>query len=107
LVELEKITSSREPDQEQQRRQRVYRQLGVQQALVLVQNLNEIRKHSRYISVENILRPFWSLTYLLLTFVLTNHGFQVLFLRKTSLRPELRLRPDVQAPSHGHPDQFQ
>jgi hypothetical protein len=32
-----KITSSREPDQEQQRRQRVYRQLGVQQALVLGQ----------------------------------------------------------------------
>ena len=35
-VEL-KITSSREPDQQQQRRQRVYRYLGVQQALVLVQ----------------------------------------------------------------------
>ncbi len=34
LVELE--TSSREPDQQLQRRQRVYRQLGVQQALVLV-----------------------------------------------------------------------
>ena len=37
-------TSSCEPDQEQQRRQRVYRQLGVQQALVLFQ-IN--RKHSR------------------------------------------------------------
>ena len=37
LVELGKITSSREPDQQLQRRQRVYRQLGVQQALVLVQ----------------------------------------------------------------------
>jgi hypothetical protein len=37
LVELEKITSSRGPDQEQQRRQRVYRQLGVQQALVQFQ----------------------------------------------------------------------
>ncbi len=37
LVELEKITSSRGPDQQLQRRQRVYRQLGVQQALVLVQ----------------------------------------------------------------------
>ena len=36
LVEL-KLTSSRGPDQEQQRRQRVYRQLGIQQALVLVQ----------------------------------------------------------------------
>ena len=36
LVEL-KTTSSREPDQGQQRRQRVYRYLGVQQALVLVQ----------------------------------------------------------------------
>ena len=36
LVEL-KITSSRGPDQQLQRRQRVYRQLGVQQALVLVQ----------------------------------------------------------------------
>ncbi len=35
LVEL--ITSSRGPDQQLQRRQRVYRQLGVQQALVLVQ----------------------------------------------------------------------
>ena len=57
LVELE-ITSSRGPDQ--QHRQRVYRHLGVQQALVLFQ-IN--RKHSRYISVENI-RPFWSLTYL-------------------------------------------
>ncbi len=38
LVELENITSSREPDQEQQRRQRVCRHLGVQQALVLVQH---------------------------------------------------------------------
>jgi hypothetical protein len=37
LVELEKIISSRGPDQQLQRRQRVYRQLGVQQALVLVQ----------------------------------------------------------------------
>ncbi len=37
LVELEKITSSRGPDQEQQRRQRVYRHQGVQHALVLVQ----------------------------------------------------------------------
>jgi hypothetical protein len=37
LVELEKITSSRGPDQQLQRRQRVYRYLGVQQALVLVQ----------------------------------------------------------------------
>jgi hypothetical protein len=36
LVEL-KITSSRGPDQQLQRRQRVYRQLGVQHALVLVQ----------------------------------------------------------------------
>ena len=32
-----KITSSRGPDQQLQRKQRVYRQLGVQQALVLVQ----------------------------------------------------------------------
>ena len=30
-------TSSRGPDQQLQRRQRVYRQLGVQQALILVQ----------------------------------------------------------------------
>jgi hypothetical protein len=37
LVELRKITSSRGPDQQLQRRQRVYRHLGVQQALVLVQ----------------------------------------------------------------------
>ena len=36
LVELE-ITSSRGPDQQLQRWQRVYRQLGVQQALVPVQ----------------------------------------------------------------------
>jgi hypothetical protein len=36
LVEL-RITSSRRPDQQLQRRQRVYRQLGVQQVLVLVQ----------------------------------------------------------------------
>jgi hypothetical protein len=33
-----KITSSRGPDQQLQRRQRVYQQLGVQQALVLVQS---------------------------------------------------------------------
>ena len=37
LVELEKITSSRGPDQQLQRGQRVYRHQGVQQALVLVQ----------------------------------------------------------------------
>ncbi len=49
---VEKI-SSRGPDQQLQRRQRVYRQLGVQQALVLVQ-FKRSRKHSRYISVENI-----------------------------------------------------
>ena len=55
LVELEKITSSREPDHQLQRWQRVYRQLGVQQALVLVQ-FKRSRKHSRYISVE-ILDP--------------------------------------------------
>jgi len=37
-----KITSPRGPDQQLQRWQRVYRQLGVQQALVLVQfNRNE------------------------------------------------------------------
>ena len=40
LVELEKITSSRGPDQQLQRKQRVYRQLGVQHALVLVQMNN-------------------------------------------------------------------
>jgi hypothetical protein len=34
---VRKITSSRGPDHQLQRRQRVYRQLGVQQALVLVQ----------------------------------------------------------------------
>jgi hypothetical protein len=50
LVELE-ITSSRGPDQQLQRKQRVYRQLGVQQALVLVQ-FKRSRKRSRYISVE-------------------------------------------------------
>ena len=53
---VRKITSSRGPDQQLQRKQRVYRQLGVQQALVLVQietYLNQ--KHSRYISVEKIL----------------------------------------------------
>ena len=42
LVESDKITSSRGPDQQLQRWQRVYRQLSVQQALVLVQI--EIRK---------------------------------------------------------------
>ena len=37
---------SRGPDQELQRRQRVYRQLGVQQALVLVQfNRNSMSRH--------------------------------------------------------------
>ena len=45
LVELE-ITLSRGPDQQLQRRQRVYRQPGVQQALVLVQLI--IRKRSRF-----------------------------------------------------------
>ena len=40
----------------------------------------------------------------LLTSVLTNHGFQVLFLRVSPHCPELRLRPDVEEPSHGHPD---
>jgi hypothetical protein len=40
LVELEKITSSRGPDQQLQRKQRVYRQLGVQQALVRFQQIN-------------------------------------------------------------------
>jgi hypothetical protein len=40
LVELEKITSSRGPDQQLQRRQRVYRHQGVQQALVRFQKLN-------------------------------------------------------------------
>ena len=40
LVELEKITSSRGPDQQLQRRQRVYRHQGVQHALVLVQMNN-------------------------------------------------------------------
>ena len=34
---VKKLTSPRGPDQQLQRRQRVYRQLGVQQALVLVQ----------------------------------------------------------------------
>ena len=36
-LELENLSRGRVPDQELQRRQRVYRQLGVQQALVLVQ----------------------------------------------------------------------
>ncbi len=69
LVELEKITSSRGPDQEQQRRQRVYRYLGEQQALVLVQiemklNLNEVGNIVVTSLLKNILfRPFWSLTY--------------------------------------------
>ncbi len=39
------LHSSHGPDQQLQRRQRVYRQLGVQQALVLVQLI--IRKRSR------------------------------------------------------------
>ncbi len=67
LVELK--TSSREPDQQLQRWQRVRRHLGVQQALVLVQiNYKRSRKHSRLkISLlKNIFRPFWSLTYLFL-----------------------------------------
>jgi hypothetical protein len=42
LVELEKITSSRGPDHQQQRRQRVYRRQGAQQALVLFQIKSEI-----------------------------------------------------------------
>ena len=75
---VKKLTSSREPDQELQRRQRVYRQPGVQQALVLVQNLIEIRKHSRLKTslLKNIITfdpsgqtNLLKLTYLLLTFV--------------------------------------
>ena len=52
-LKLNNLHSSHGPDQQLQRRQRVYRQLGVQQALVLVQ-FKRSRKHSRYISVENI-----------------------------------------------------
>ena len=68
LVELE-ITSSRGPDQQLQRRQRVYRQLGVKQALVLVQIEMKLKfKFGNVVvllhSVGNIIfRPFWSLTY--------------------------------------------
>ncbi len=47
-LKLNNLHSSHGPDHQLQRRQRVYRQLGVQQALVLVQS---IRKRSRYISV--------------------------------------------------------
>jgi hypothetical protein len=50
-------TLSRGPDQQLQRRQRVYQYLGVQQALVLVQS---IRKRSRFITslLKNIIfRP--------------------------------------------------
>ncbi len=36
-LEINNLYSSHGPDQQLQRRQRVYRQLGVQQALVLVQ----------------------------------------------------------------------
>ena len=36
-LKLNNLHSSHGPDRQQQRRQRVYRQLGVQQALVLVQ----------------------------------------------------------------------
>jgi hypothetical protein len=43
-LKVEKITSSRGPEQQQQRRQRVYRHQGVQKALVLFQ-INQ--KHSR------------------------------------------------------------
>jgi hypothetical protein len=48
-LKLNNLHSSRGPDQEQQRRQRVYRQLGVQQALVLVQLI--IRKRSRLLNL--------------------------------------------------------
>ena len=61
LVELEKITSSREPDQQLQRRQRVYRYLGVQQALVLVQT--EINLVVTSLLKNISFGPFWSLTY--------------------------------------------
>ena len=79
MVELEKITSSREPDQQLQRRQRVYRYLGVQQALVLVQiEINLIQKHSRLKTslLKNIITfdpsgqtNLLKLTYFVLTFV--------------------------------------
>jgi hypothetical protein len=66
LVEL--ITSSRGPDQQLQRRQRVYRYLGVQQALVLVQIEMKLKLIGNIVvlllSVEKYyFRPFWSLTY--------------------------------------------
>jgi hypothetical protein len=70
LVELEKVTSPRGPDQKLQRRQRVYRYLGVQQALVLVQiemKLKIIRKRSRLETSrlkKYSFRPLWSLTYI-------------------------------------------
>ena len=55
-------TSSRGPDHQQQRQQRVYQYLGVQQALVLFQ-IN--RKRSRFITslLKNI-RPSGRLTYI-------------------------------------------
>ena len=52
-LEINNLHSSHGPDHQLQRRQCVYRQPGVQQALVLVQS-----KRSRLcISVENILDP--------------------------------------------------
>ncbi len=47
-LKLNNLHSSHGPDQQLQRRQRVYRQLGVQQALVLVHKLIKIRKRSRF-----------------------------------------------------------
>ncbi len=55
-LKVEKITSSRGPEQQLQRRQCVYRRLGVQQALVLVQTKIN-RKRSRFITslLKNII----------------------------------------------------
>ncbi len=79
MVELERLTSSRGPDQQLQRRQRVYRQLGVQQALVLVQfkQMNNLFKFGNVVvlllSVEKYL--FSTLLVINQLLVLTNHGF--------------------------------
>ena len=69
-------------------------------------NLNEVGN----IVVTSLLKiltldPSGQINLLTSYIVLTNHGFQVFLFRVSPHCPEEQL-PDVQAPSHGHPDQF-
>ena len=63
-LKLNNFHSSHGPDRQQQRRQRVYRRLGVQQALVLFQINRKRSRFSTSLLKNIILRPFWSINLL-------------------------------------------